>query len=49
LRRGERKRPQQDAVHQAEDGAIGADAERKRDHDDSSESRIPEQQAQGAA
>ena len=44
-----RQRPQQDGADDAEDGGVGADAERERDHGDGGEARRPPQRAQRRA
>ena len=45
----ERRRPQQDRVHDAENGCVGADPERERQDGGRGESRTPGQQPQGNA
>jgi hypothetical protein len=42
---GQRQRPQEQAVGDAEDGGVGADRQRQRDHRDGGESRLPRQAA----
>ena len=43
------QRPQQDAVHDAEDGGVGADAERHRDDDHEREAAIAPEAAEAVA
>jgi hypothetical protein len=43
VRLGERQRPQEHAVHQREDGAVGADPDAERDDGNYREQRIPDQ------
>ena len=44
-----RQRPQQHAVDDGEDGGVGADAERERQHGDEREAGLPAQHARGVA
>ena len=46
---GERQRLQQHAVDDAEDGGVGADAEREHEHDDHGEARGLEEETEGLA